>query len=54
MTTPWMLVTPRILPPLDPDFRPAVLCNRSFREAVCDVRCGQRLVLGMERGDGQI
>ena len=27
------LVQPRIVPVLDPDFRPAVLANRAFREA---------------------
>ena len=54
MTTPWMLVSPRILPPLDPDFRPAVLCNRAFAEAVRAAGGGERLVLGLERGDGSV
>lgn len=35
------LVKPRIVPPLDPDFRPASLANRAFQKAVTDSGKGQ-------------
>lgn len=49
-----MLVSPAIAPPLDPDFRPASLANRAFREAVAASGDGTPLVLGLERGDGSV
>ena len=42
------LIEPRVQPPLDEHFRPAVLANRIFRREV-DVK-GKRLVIGLERG----
>jgi predicted NBD/HSP70 family sugar kinase len=43
------LIEPRILPPLDKDFRPAILANQNFQR---EVRAeGARLVIGLERGD---
>jgi predicted NBD/HSP70 family sugar kinase len=45
------LVEPRLLPPLDPGFRPAALANRSFRRLVGDG--GSRLVIGLERGQAE-
>lgn len=48
------LSRPRIVPPLDPDFRPAALADRAFRAAV---RAGGKtvpLALALERADGQI
>lgn len=54
MTTPWILVPPSITPPLDPDFRPAVLANRAFQEEVRRSGGGVPVVLGLERGDGSV
>ncbi|MFB0533789.1 MAG: ROK family protein [Anaerolineae bacterium] len=48
------LVEPRFLPPLDKDFRPAVLANRAFRQEVEDSGVGVPLVLGLERPDGSV
>lgn len=48
------LVKPTFLPPLDPDFRPAVLANRAFRETVAVSGDGVPLVLGLERTDGTL
>ena len=52
MLPPFNLVKPAFVPPLDPDFRPAVLANRNFREAVAGI--GVPLVIGLERSDGEI
>ena len=49
MTFP--LTVPRVVPPLDEDFRPAVAANRDFRRAVEDV--GVPLIIGLERSDGE-
>lgn len=46
------LTRPKITPPLDSSFRPAVLANRTFREAVRASGKGVPLVLAVERGDG--
>ncbi|HLO32277.1 MAG TPA: ROK family protein [Anaerolineales bacterium] len=46
------LPLPKILPPLDAQFRPAVLANQGFR-AQTD-RVGVPLIIGLERSDGQI
>lgn len=45
-------IRPQCLPPLDEDFRPAVLYNRAFREAVAGV--GVPLVIGVERNNGEV
>jgi predicted NBD/HSP70 family sugar kinase len=45
------LIPPRVVPPLDEFFRPAVLANRSFRREVESI--GTRLVLGLERNGGE-
>jgi len=44
------LVLPRVIPPLDPDFRPAVLANRAFRKDAIEV--GIPVVIGLERSNG--
>ena len=49
-----MLVKPRISPPLDDGFRPAVLANRAFRKKVEDSGAGVPLILGLERADGSV
>lgn len=51
--TAFQLPEPGLIPPLEPEFRPAVLANRAFRAAVIDVG-GVPLVLGLERGDGSV
>ncbi|HOC21004.1 MAG TPA: ROK family protein [Anaerolineae bacterium] len=47
------LVTPRFLPPLDPEFRPPVLANHAFRAEVAAAG-GVPLVLGLEAADGTL
>ncbi len=46
------LIPPRILPPLDPAFRPAVLANRAYLDGVWSSRHGVPLIIGLERSDG--
>ncbi len=48
------LVAPQTLPPLDPDFKPAVLANRAFVQAVQDSGGGVPLKIALERGDGSV
>jgi len=48
------LVKPQIVPSLDENFRPAVLWNRAFREAVRSSGRGVPLRLALERGDGSV
>jgi len=52
MSQPINLVEPQFIPPLDPGFRPASLANRAFRQSAAAV--GVPLVIGLERGDGEI
>ncbi len=52
MTDYLELPTPKILPPLDPEFRPAVLANRAYRTKTQQV--GAPLVIGLERSDGEM
>ena len=54
MAGSFRLVKPRFSPPLDPEFRPAVLANRAFQEEVEASRAGVPLVLGLERPDGSV
>jgi predicted NBD/HSP70 family sugar kinase len=46
------LVKPQFLPPLEPEFRPAVLAIQQFERSAAAV--GEPLVIGLEREDGQI
>ncbi len=48
------LILPRLIPPLDPDFRPAVLANRAFQKDVAASRAGVPMVLGLERANGEL
>jgi len=48
------LVKPRVPPPLDPGFRPAVLANHAFRNRVEESGAGVPLTLGLERPDGSV
>ena len=50
-TTSIVPVQPRYRPPLDPDFLPASLYNRAFREAVRN-EGGEPLRIAIERADG--
>ena len=45
------LVAPKILPPLDKDFRPAVLANQLFLQEVKASGQSEKLILGLERMD---
>jgi predicted NBD/HSP70 family sugar kinase len=46
------LVEPRFTPPLEPDFRPAALANRAFREESANI--GVPLVIGLERNNDEV
>ncbi|MGQ9851469.1 MAG: ROK family protein [Aggregatilineaceae bacterium] len=48
------LIPPRFVPPLDPDFRPAVLANRAFQDEVRASGRGVPLVVGLERTGGTL
>jgi len=48
------LPRPRFIPPLDPDFRPAALAIREFDAEVAAAGGGTRLVLGLERENGNL
>jgi predicted NBD/HSP70 family sugar kinase len=48
------LVQPRLVPLLDPDFRPAVLANHAFQKEVAGSQAGVPLVLGLERANGEL
>lgn len=54
MPITWMLTSPRISPPLDPDFKPSVLANRTFGQSLKAFGGGVPLVIGLERGDGSV
>jgi predicted NBD/HSP70 family sugar kinase len=50
----FQLVKPNIVPPLDEDFRPAVLANRQFQQAIADSGVGMPLVIALERAAGVV
>jgi hypothetical protein len=52
MTRPIPLIAPKLIPPLDPDFRPASLANRAYRNDTLNI--GVPLVIGLERNDGEM
>ena len=47
-------IRPRLVPPLDPNYLPAVLFNRSFRSAVGESGASARLAIGLGRPDGSL
>ena len=49
-----MLVPPRFVPPLDPDFRPAALANRVFLAAVRESGAARRWCSDSSAGDGSV
>lgn len=48
----WFHVKPQIVPCLDPDFRPAVLANRRFRDEACRSGKSEPLVISVESDSG--
>lgn len=54
MKKPFPLISPKTLPVLDPDFKPAVLCNRAFLKAVDDSGAGVPLLIAVERDNGKV
>ncbi len=48
------LVAPRVQPVLDPAFRPAVLANRAFREAVSASQKPVKVTIALEQTDGNV
>lgn len=48
------LIAPKVTPPLDPFFRPAVLTNRQFREDVKAAGGGVPVTLAVEQADGSV
>jgi predicted NBD/HSP70 family sugar kinase len=54
MTTGLPLIAPGIVPVLDPEFRPAVLANRNFREQVRASKNGIPVKLALEQADGSV
>lgn len=51
----FQLVKPKLAPPLDEEFRPAVLANRAFQQEVrVSGGAGVPLVIGLERADGDL
>jgi predicted NBD/HSP70 family sugar kinase len=54
MSPTFKLLKPTIVPPLDEDFRPAVLANHAFLDEVAESGVGVPLLLGLERSDGYI
>jgi predicted NBD/HSP70 family sugar kinase len=47
-------ITPQFRPVLDPDFVPASLWNRAYRDAVKAAGGGDRLAIALERSDGSV
>lgn len=50
----FVLIAPRVEPPLDNDFRPAVLANQCYQREVDESGAGVPLVLALERADGSV
>ncbi|NPV45838.1 MAG: ROK family protein [Armatimonadetes bacterium] len=54
MSDAFELVEPLFVPPLDPEFRPAVLANKALVAAAQDAGQAVPLRIGLERADGSI
>jgi len=54
MNSSFKLIKPRFSPPLDPEFRPAALTNRAFRQSIVDFDTSAPLILALERLDGHV
>jgi hypothetical protein len=46
--------SPKIEPPLDPNFRPAVLANRLFLESITVSGKSDKLIIALEQTDGSV
>ena len=53
-STPIQLVAPRVVPSLDPQFRPAALATRAFRDRARALPGAQPIRLALEQTDGSI
>src|SRR5437867_3014977 len=49
-----LLARPTVVPPLDPEFRPAALANRRYRQAVAASKIKVPLAIALERNDGHV
>ena len=49
-----LLARPTVVPPLDPEFRPAALGNRRYRQAVAAAKIKVPLAIALERNDGHV
>ena len=54
LRSPFPLIAPKLLPPLEPEFRPASLANRAFRADVAASGQGVPLIISLERSDGSV
>lgn len=52
MSDSFQLIQPKIIPPFDSEFRPAVLANHAFEQQAADV--GIPLIIGLEREAGKL
>ncbi|MEJ5236797.1 MAG: ROK family protein [Limisphaera sp.] len=50
----WLLVAPRVRPPLDPGFRPMALAYRKFLEAASETPGARPVTLALEQLDGLV
>ena len=48
------LPAPRVTPPLDPEFRPAVLANHAYLTKASERNCGLALRVALEQADGNV
>jgi hypothetical protein len=48
------LIKPNFVPPLDDEYRPAVLANRQFQKEVAESGQGVPLAIALERADGSV
>jgi predicted NBD/HSP70 family sugar kinase len=54
MASTFMLIPPKVVPPLDEHFSPLVLANQAYLRSVEASRHGVPLVIGLEAGAGQL
>ena len=52
--TAMQLITPKHIPPLDPNFRPAVLANQKFQADVQATGQAEPLVIALKRNGGRV
>lgn len=54
MNNTWFLKKPAIMPPLEPEFKPAALANREFRKQLAEAGNGVPVKIALERAGGAI